>query len=329
MRKILFRGDARPSIGTGDLMSLVTLSYYFEQDGWQTYFLIRGYEAGIKIIEGRGIKNVTVIAPDCSIQEEQKAMEAIIAQNNIDCLFLEITERTLTDYDLPSGVKKVCVNFDGIIPDGIDIVINWDVEGTTYFDIKRHPKTRFLIGPQYIILPFNFDKSRIAARTYAPRPQHVLIAMGGADELNFTQKVLDTILGIESDLKITLIIGAGFLYKKELEMSLSKSNNRHVIKQDIKDMFLEYLSCDVAVGAGGLTSYELIATATPVILIATYEHQIGRCEYFDAQGWARYLGYRSYEPDKLRHLIQNPPAVASTTTFDTGKIVEAVNELFT
>ncbi|MBF0568611.1 MAG: hypothetical protein HQK95_07045 [Nitrospirae bacterium] len=327
MRRVLFRGDAKPSIGTGDLMSLVNLSRYFENNGWETFFLIRGYEAGIKIMEGRGVKNVSTIPPDCPLQEEQKAINNIVIKKNIDILFLEITERKLTDYVLPDSVKKVCVNFDGIIPDGMDIVINWDVEGTVHFDNKRYPKTRFLLGPQYIILPVNFDKGRIAARTYAPKPQNVLIAMGGADELNFTQKVINTILEDEPDMKITVIIGAGYLYKKELETSLSKSENGHVVKQDVSDMFEEYMNCDVAVAAGGLTSYELIATATPAILIATYAHQIERCKYFDHEGWVRYLGYRSYERNELRHLVKNPPPPPNTNMFDTQKIIEAVNEL--
>ncbi|MBF0319734.1 MAG: hypothetical protein HQL01_08025 [Nitrospirae bacterium] len=328
MKRILFRGDAKPSIGTGDLMSLVNLSRYFEKDGWEAFFLIRGYEAGITIMEGRGIKNVTVIDPGCSLREEQESIENIILQKNIDILFMEITERRLTDYALPSGVKKVCVNFDGLIPDGMDIVINWDVEGTTWFDKTLYPGTRFLVGPQYIILPPDFDKGRIAARIYAPTPQNVLIAMGGADELNFTRQVVDTILEDRPNIKITVVAGAGYLYIKELAQALANAGTTHVVKQNVNDMFNEYMNCDVAVAAGGLTSYELIATGTPAILIATYDHQIARCKYFqDSQGWARYLGYRSYDPKELRHLIKHPPSPAKTNIFDTQKIFEAVNEL--
>ncbi|MEO5360207.1 MAG: hypothetical protein H7843_07120 [Nitrospirota bacterium] len=325
MKKILFRGDANPPIGTGDLMSLVSLSYYFEQDGWEAFFLIRGYEAGRTIMEGRG--NVTVVPPECPLQEEQQAIENLIVQEGIDVLFLEITQRKLTDYCLPPGVKKVSVNFDGIIPDDIDIVINWDIEGTTYFDKKRYPKTRFLIGPQYIILPPNFNRGRIAARTYAPRPQNLLIAMGGADELNFTGKVVNALLEYKLDMKITVITGAGFMFKKELETALSKSEIRHVVKQNIKDMFIEYMNCDVAIGAGGLTSYELIASGTPAILIATYEHQIPRCKYFNSKNWAKYLGYRAFNAEELIYYIQHPPEVLKVNIFDTEKIVEAVNSL--
>ncbi|MCG6553484.1 MAG: hypothetical protein L7F77_14270 [Candidatus Magnetominusculus sp. LBB02] len=327
MRRILFRGDAKPSIGTGDLMSLLNLSHYFENDGWQTFFLIRGYESGIRIIEGKGVKNVTVIPPDCSLQEEQQVIENLIIQKGIDILFLEITERKLTDYTLPSGVKKVCVNFDGIIPDGIDMAINWDIEGAINFNKELHPKTRFLLGPQYIILPYNFDRARIAARTYYPKPQNLLIAMGGADELNFTLKVLDAILEDEPVMRITVITGAGYLYNKELEAALSKSKNSHTVKQNVHNMFEEYMGCDVAIGAGGLTSYELIATATPAILIATYAHQISRCKYFDEQGWAKYLGFRTFESKELRFYMQNPPQVIKTNIFDTRQIVESVSRL--
>ena len=63
-------------------------------------------------------------------------------------------------------------------------------------------------------------------------------------------------------------------------------------------MLDEYLSCNIGIGAGGLTSSEMVATRLSTILIATYKHQIARCKYFDKQGWAKYLGYRDFKNDK-------------------------------
>ena len=49
MKRILFRADAKPSIGIGDLMSLINLSFYLNPREWECFFMIKAYSAGIKL----------------------------------------------------------------------------------------------------------------------------------------------------------------------------------------------------------------------------------------------------------------------------------------
>lgn len=300
MKKILFRADAKPSIGTGDLMSLIHLSRYFKKNSWEPHFMIRNYKAGVAIVRKHNLDNVFVINENISVNHEVDIINNYIEKHRIDAVFFEITENKLSEYKgLSEDVLKACAVFDGTIPDDMDLVVSWDVGSNKFFDKAKYPKTTFFLGPEYVILPIEFDTEKIKGRQYNANPEALLVAMGGADELNFTQKVVDALMRNGIDLKINVIIGSGYEYKETLKKSLENSSLQYEIKHNVIDMFREYMQCDIAIGGGGLTSSELVATRTPAILIALYEPQISRCEYFARHGLAQYLGYREVNNNLL------------------------------
>lgn len=243
-------------------------------------------------------------------------------------VFFEITERPLTEYKgITSKAVKACINFDGIIPDDMSLVVDWDVDADRLFDQKKYPGTKFLLGPQYAILPEDFDFMKIHNRSYKSKPEALLVSMGGADEDNFTQKVVDLLIKEKTGLKLDVIAGGGYRHMKGLSSSLKNSGAKYVIKQNITNMFDEFMNCDIAVSAGGLTSFELIATRTPSVLIAIHEHQIGRCGYFDKMGWAKYLGFRSFDERALLDGIRNPVTNLPKAVFKTEEIRDYIDGL--
>lgn len=291
MKKVLFRADAKPEIGIGDLMSLIHLAEYFEADGWQTFFMIRSYPAGLKLTEQYQVKNLNIIESDISISDEVIKINQFIVDYDIDLIFFEITENRLSDYTgITSNVYKACVSFDGYILPDMDLVVDWDVEAEKFIQPEKYPNTKFLLGPEHVILPFNFDMTRAAKRIFNTPPERLLICMGGADEFNHTCKIINSLIGQNNQMHTTVIIGSGYEHQKELEKVLNTAGFKFNVKENISNMFEEYLKCDIAIGTGGLISSELVATNTPSFLIAAYKHQEARCVYFDKKGWVTYLG---------------------------------------
>jgi len=293
MRRILFRADANPAIGTGDLVSLVYLADVFGKNGWEPGFMVRGYGDSLAICEKYGLEDVSTIPPGASLAEEEAAIRELVLGRGVDALFLEVTERPLSDYrGLPREVFKGCVCFDGRIPEGMDLVVDWDVAANEFFSPGEHPETIFLLGPEFVFLPPEFDMERVAARTYRPEPERILVSMGGADELDFTRVCAEALAALGVEAEVRFVLGPSYAGRRDLEAFLDSSGMRHSLAVDVRDMFGEYLACDFAVGAGGLTSSELVASGTPCALVALYDHQVARCEYFGRQGLAAYLGYR-------------------------------------
>lgn len=328
MKRIVFRADAKPSLGTGDLASLVNLSKYFDRAGWGTYFIAKGHKAATGLLERHGVKNALLLDEGVAINDEIEQINDYLKMSRADAIMFEITERPLTEYSgITDKVIRTCVNFDGVIPDKTSLVINWDVDADNLFDIKKHRSTRFLLGPQYAVLPISFDFKRIDNRAYKSKPEILLIAMGGADELDFTQKIADAVTARDASLKLRIVVGSGYQYLDRLKKGLKDERCDIKIMQNIDKMFEEFMGCDIAIGAGGLTAFELMATRTPSLIMATYEHQIARCLYFDKMGWATYLGFRTFDKARLSKALEGNSRVPPRNIFKTEEIRKAVDEL--
>jgi len=327
VKRILFRADAAPHLGIGDLMSLIHLSKYLDE-AWEIFFMVKDYKASLNLLLKYGINDFIVINKSIEIEDEVMFINKIIEEKNIDIIFFEITERKLTDYiRLSKQVKKACVSFDGYILDDMGLIVNWDVEAFKYFTPSKYPDTKFLLGHEYVILPREFYAENILSREYSKCVRKVLIAMGGADEYDFTSKILKILIESNLDLEIVAIVGSGYDNNHSLEKLVKGSNVSCKIKSNVTNMIDEYIWSDVAIGAGGLTSSELVASKTPSILVATYEHQVARCKFFEKHGWVKYLGFRDFDSNELVDSVKTPIYPNSEALFDTKKIVHIVEEL--
>jgi len=327
VKRVLFRADAAPHIGIGDLISLIHISKYFSEE-YEHYFIIREYKAGVDLVKKYNLNNCYIIDANCTLEDEVEYINNFVSKYNIDILFFEITERKLSEYiGITKEVKKIAVNFDGCILDDLDLVIDWDVEAYKYFSVNNYPNTKFLLGPKYVILPKEFYSNRVIHRVNSLIGKRVLIAMGGADELDLTAIVANTIINSNLKVELNIIVGSGYEYKSGLEDTLKKSGLKYSIKQNITNMLDEYLSCDIGIGAGGLISSELLATKVSPILIATYKHQIARCEYFHNMGWAKYLGYREFKNSDLIDAISNPVKPMIENIFETKVIIDEIEKI--
>lgn len=329
MKRILFRADANPSIGTGDLVSFIHLAQRFNDRGWESIFLIREYELGMDLIRQHFPNHFKGIDAGATLTQEINAINRLIRTRKIDALFFQINERSMADYTgLPDEVHKACVCFEYNLPKGYDTVLSWDADSDKYFDALKHHDTAFFLGPEYVILPKAYDRPEKMNRQPPGKRQRVLVSMGGADEIDMTGRIAEKLAGLDLDLDLTFVLGKGYQNIRRLDQRLSSSGLCFVIKQNVGNMLDEYLACDLAVGAGGLTASELVASRTPALLAACYEHQVNRCRYFSDKGWARYLGYRDtsgLNPDAFRFKPDHATPFSSRISLLVDHIDEAVS----
>lgn len=329
MKKILFRADAAPSIGTGDLMSF---NHFWRQlqissSDWKAHFMIKDHPAARDLLQGQGIQDAVVIPSNLSPVDETHRIQSFVLTNQVDVVFFQLTASKLTDYDLANiNAIKCAVDFYNWIPRRLDLVVNWDTTSNEVYRNSEFQKTLFFLGPGYVFLPVEFGLLEKAKRSYHWPPKNILIAMGGADEFNMTAKVLkDLIPNVPSLTHFTVIVGAGFDRLASLRQISKASNVKITVKKNIKNMLAEYLSADYAFGAGGLTAYELVASHTPCSLIACYGHQINRCKYFAKKKWARYLGFKDeLGPIRIPEQIQ---ILKNRFTSRIGEVIAALEDL--
>lgn len=294
MPNILFRADAEKTIGTGDLLSLVYISKEFLDNRWKCFFLVKDYQPAQQIIKALKLKNVKVIPRATNLKKEINFIKQICQKNAIDCLLMEINKRGLSEYTtlgMPA-IVNACVNFDEKIPDNFDLVINWAIDQRdNLYDRFNLPNTKFLLGFENTPFPLSMRGRKDLMRNYNKEVTNILITMGGNDEFGMASKVTRALSQINSDFRITVIAGYGDEKYSKLFTGIKSKQLDIVLKKNVMNMFKEYVSCDLVISAGGLTAIELAASKTPALLIATYKHQIKRCEYLSKKMFAYFLGY--------------------------------------
>jgi len=148
---------------------------------------------------------------------------------------------------------------------------------------------KLLLGSDNSLLRPEFKALRSKAIKH--RKQHdfirnILVSMGGIDEENFTLKVLDIISLVEwEELPIiTVVLTSKAPYLQEIYDNLHKYYFPIQVMIDVDNMAELMLKSDLAIGAGGVTSWERCCLALPTLLIVLAENQQKVAENLDKFG---------------------------------------------
>lgn len=295
MPNILFRADAQDSIGTGDLKSVIYLSGIFKRNAWKCFFAVRKSSPALRILRQDKPRNLILIPDDFTVGREIGLLREACLKHRIDCLFMEVTRRPFSEYKGLGRPAKVmaCVNFDGVITGGFDLVINWCVHKKSGIYRKYlRQEGSFLLGYENFILADRLLPLTKIKRRIKNRKLRLLVCAGGIDESDLTALIIEALYSHYKDAEIRVIIGAGYKNYAKLKELIGRNFASCRMKLYPKDLVSDYAWADLAVSAGGLVSSELVAAKVPAVLIATQSHQRGRCRYYHSRGWSYYAGPR-------------------------------------
>ena len=327
MHKVLYRADANPTIGTGDLISLIELSRKFPSD-WQHHFCCRKTEAALKILGSRNISRIHWLNDEDGHDGEKERLRRIIQKYQVDALVIEITGQSSKLYEnIGQKVFKVCVNFCREFPEDFNLILDWSVEAPTWYPVSQYPTVEFLLGPQHVILPMSFEGHFTNRSAPSEDVQKILITMGGNDEWNLSISVLDSLEALQYKGIIRLILGAGYQHHGELKKIIQKTRLNVSVEENLPTLEMAYIWADLALATGGLTVSELVATKTPCLITAAYPHEESRCEYFHRKKWIGYTGLRKIPTDSIEKALIDKPPTSEIFPFHsplTSKIVQAV-----
>ena len=100
--------------------------------------------------------------------------------------------------------------------------------------------------------------------------------MGGMDDENITLRILDAIdlIKLETTLNVIVVLGSGAPNLKNIKRNLHKYNFNVNLLIDVTNMAALMSEVDLAIGAGGTTSWERCCLGLPTILIVISEDQM-------------------------------------------------------
>ena len=330
--RVVFRVDSSGEIGSGHLSRCINLAEELRSRGSDVTFVCRDLDgAGISSLEEKLFR--TVLLP----RSTEVILQSVDASEFIASFVGARPDWVVLDnYSLSSEwetavrpfVEKIAVIED--LADrhhDCDLLIDQNYSDRTVETFKPQvPETcKFLIGPKYAMLNSVFAKIRevsVAPRTELKR---VLVFCGGSDPKNLTKTVLDALSGDEfSDLAVDVVIGA---QNQNFKPGSTNQYGSNIQFHKSGDDFAKIMSkSDLAIGAGGTTTWERMCLGLPSIIVSIAENQVPTCEKLAREGFIRYLGPQSEVSNEsvagaVREFLKTPSEL-SAVSFNSQIVVD-------
>lgn len=334
--QVLFRVDASNRMGTGHVMRCLTLADALREKGAECSFVHRLHPGNmVETIRRRGFAvhelPAPTSAPDAPADADYAAWLGVSAEQDaretIDVLRGQAVEWLIVDHyalaaeweaHLRPHTRCIAVLDDlANRPHDCDLLVdqNYVSGAADRYEGLIPEHARLLCGPRYALLRPEYAQARSLIGPRRGPLSRVLVYYGGADMNNETARALRVLSQPEfSNLAVDLVVGVNNSHRKVL---LEQAEQRpETVLHDSRDHLVDLMiDADVAIGAGGTTTWERCALGLPSIVTALAENQEAFNEALAADDLILYLGSAAQVTDEtlstaLRSLAEDPQALA-------------------
>jgi UDP-2,4-diacetamido-2,4,6-trideoxy-beta-L-altropyranose hydrolase len=277
-------------MGTGHVMRCLVLADLFKKHGAKVEFICRSHKGNsIDRIISNNFKVYELAAPKNNELEasSQYSQWLGVKQNKdaddcVDLIKLEKVNWVIVDHygideQWHKHIKPYCEKLM-VIDDLADrkfdchLLLNQNLGiEKKYYDNKVPVDCILLLGPKYALLRPEFSRLRytaIAKRKNTKSVNNIIISMGGSDINNITHSILEN---IPNNYSVTVVLGKTSPHNKMLESYVKDKNIKLLI--DSSNMAELMLDADLAIGAGGSTSWERCCLSLPTFIFLIDENQ--------------------------------------------------------
>lgn len=323
--KVIFRVDASVRMGTGHFMRCLTLAESLQERGVQVRFICREHTGNLVALLRQKAIPVTILpAPtmnDTASGEDYAVWlgvtQAEDAGQTIETLNGEKPDWLVVDhYGLDAEweqrvrpyVSKLMVIDDlaNRLHD-CDILLdqNYSSEGERRYAGLVTDACKLLVGPRYALLRPEYAAYRKTLRARDGEVKKVLVFLGGSDPQNMTGKALDALSQPElKHLEVDVVVGANNLYRESLEKQARERPQTRIYgsRPHLADLMSQ---ADLAIGAGGVTTWERMCLGLPTVVISIAENQRPASEALAEAKLIHYAGhFADIKTDHLKPLFQ-------------------------
>jgi UDP-2,4-diacetamido-2,4,6-trideoxy-beta-L-altropyranose hydrolase len=298
---VVFRVDSSAQMGTGHVMRCITLAQALKENGVNVEFICRRHKGSLidKILSnGFNVYELVLLEENESDSKLAHShwLGATQQQDADDCTDIfkvkKIDWLIVDHYALDEKwhkilkpfVKKIMV-IDDLADRQFDcnVLLNQNL-GSQKENYKNKVPNNYelLLGCDYALLRSEFAELREKAlekRRGTKKIKNILISMGGSDVNNITYDILQNIGNI---FNIVVVLGKKSPHNQMLEKYVK--NKKITIIIDVNNMAELMLDADLAIGAGGSTSWERCCLSLPTLLYITADNQRAIAENLEKIG---------------------------------------------
>jgi UDP-2,4-diacetamido-2,4,6-trideoxy-beta-L-altropyranose hydrolase len=316
-------------------MRCLTLAEALRERGARTRFVCRAHPGGlIELPQQRGMSVSALPEPKGAHPDTDSERYAYWlgvtqkedAQQTIQALQGEHPDWLIVDhYGLDSAWERTLRGHAGkllVIDDLANRQHDCDLLLDQNYSIGASARYRKLVpegaalalGPRYALLRREYLQHRKALRAREGTVRRVLIFFGGSDPHNMTGMALDALSGAEFEgLEVDVVFGPNNAHHAFLDRAIAARPRTRSYGQrpHLADLMAQ---ADLAIGAGGTTTWERLCLGLPSLAISIAENQEPTCEALSGAGLLRYLGRHdqvqtSAIARELRECIRKPEAL--------------------
>jgi UDP-2,4-diacetamido-2,4,6-trideoxy-beta-L-altropyranose hydrolase len=295
---IVIRADASQYIGSGHIMRCLVLAKALAKSGYCIRFACRRQVGDLfDLLEARGFEVIELVSPsDFCVPNDDKDYAAWLQvpwQQDADSLLTQIGQIDLLivdhyginiEWEVYVKARLACKLFvidDLVRTHSADLLLDQTLmrEVQEYGNISS---TRILVGCDHALLADNFPdlREKVLDKNEDIKRPKLLLSMGAMDLANITLKVLSVFSHFKKSERpfITVLLSPRAPHYQTVR-NFCQINSDWIRFIDFVDDMAELMnSQDVAVGAGGTTSWERACLGIPSIVIPLASNQINSCE---------------------------------------------------
>ena len=301
--QVLIRADASRAIGTGHVMRCLTLAEELASRGHEITFASRELEGDLRAyVSAQGYGQLTI--PELSPAEDQNWCATTANSPDVVVVDHYGLDHVWEAPFLPHA-RVLVIDDRANRPHACHVILdqNFYLDGDRRYDGLIPDAATGFFGPRYALLRKQFrDRPR---RTRTGAATNILILYGGSDPTGETAKAIEAIS--DPSLHVKAICGPAMA---TLPAHLASPNieilgpTRHIA--ELMDW------ADIALGAGGSTSWERCHRGLPALITTVSDDQIPIARDLETTGAIQVLGHAGEVPpaliaEALTNLQSDPP----------------------
>lgn len=218
------------------------------------------------------------------IARTSKARAAVLDDYRVDNVYQAILKQ--------AGMPWL--QFDGFAnkPLWADIIVNANpaIQLDDYKKLVRNRQTTLLLGPKYAVLRPEF--SRVKQRERSTPVRKALVTFGGGDDRGAILFTLATLVPLIAK-SVHFLVVSGKHNPRNAEINAwieTQGQGRVTLAVNPQSMAPLFARCDLAIMAGGTSTYEAAACGLPMLLMPIADNQLSQSKAWDSCGAALFLG---------------------------------------
>ncbi|MEN3027939.1 MAG: glycosyltransferase [Aquificaceae bacterium] len=278
--KVLFLTEGSSHIGHGHITRCLSLYQAFEVLGSEPHMIVQGDYTVYSLLQNKSFELYPWLEDWKNKEKRLRDFDAVVVDSYL--AGIEVYQ----DISRSVPIKLFVDDYRRLVyPPGF--VLNGSVYGHE-LDYPEVEGVVYLTGPAYVPLRKAFWK--VKRRSLRKKLHRVLITFGGDDSRNMTPKVLRVLRKEYPELEFFVVVGRGFKNREEV---YSLKEERIRVFEGLSDEEMRDLMAmvDLAVSAGGQTTYELARVGVPSLLVAVADNQLLNCKGWEKAGFAFYAGW--------------------------------------